>query len=80
MTATNHQSLVPGSKVVLNKDITRIEGPYAQKGERGTVVECFLVNQSGCPGRGVLHVKVLMTDEYPQVVKTFRVTSLSKEE
>lgn len=78
MTAANHQSLVPGSKVVLNKDITRIEGPYAVKGERGAVLELFLDKQHFPSKR--LYAKVLMTDEYPQVVKTFRVTSLSKEE
>ena len=69
-------SLHSSDRVILNKDITRIEGPYANKGMTGTVLEVFKTNQSGSPSKSNLHVKVL--SDVDGKIYTFRMTSLDK--
>ena len=70
-----------GDNVLVNKDIYRIHESgdshtlYAPKGTKGVIVDIFKVNQSGSPGKGVLHAKV--KDEHGQIM-TFRLTSLEK--
>lgn len=64
-----------GDAVVVNKDITRREGPYARDGERGVVEETFRPPSSAACKFQPWYAKVRM--DGTGVIKTFRLTSLA---
>jgi hypothetical protein len=72
-----------GDKVRVDKDITRAEGPYAQEGEEGKIVEII---HGGCRdvyGTGKYEVKpvfakVRVIRERSTLILTFRLTSLER--
>jgi len=67
-----------GDDVFVNKDIVRVEGPYAQKFDQGVVVDTFRSEVPGAwePGyrSRTTYAKVKMDDDS---IKTFRLTSLT---
>jgi hypothetical protein len=66
-----------GDTVTVNKDITRIEGLYATKGERGIILEIFHATSAGAYRERRLFAKVKMAVDGR--IKTFRLTSLALE-
>ena len=65
-----------GDKVRVNKDITRAEGPYAQEGEQGTILEIFRPQPTGSGERKPLCAKVRVIRKWSTPILTFRLTSL----
>lgn len=65
-----------GHRVRVARDIVRVEGPYAQAGEEGEVIETFRPPNSGANAPWIWHAKVLM--DSPKAIKTFRITSLER--
>ena len=65
-------SFHPGDMVKLNKDIVRIEGPYAKKGDSGLITEIFYSYNDVYEKRP--NAKVEMDGK----IKTFRLTSLDR--
>lgn len=63
-----------GHRVSVARDIVRGEGPYASAGESGKVIETFKENEHSPT---VWHAKVKMD---LGGIKTFRVTSLQRED
>lgn len=69
------QSIHSGNRIIVNKDIARKEGPYATKGETGTVVEIFH-SFNGKWKKPKQNAKCLMDGE-GSVIKTFRLSSIN---
>lgn len=69
-------NLKPTDRVALARDIHRVEGPYAQKGDTGTITEIFRPTPTGSGEVKAWHAKVRM--DVDNRVKTFRLTSLEK--
>jgi len=67
-----------GDKVRVNKDITRVEGPYAQEGEQGTILEIFRPQPTGFGERKPPYAKVRVVRERSTPILTFRLTSLDR--
>jgi len=67
-----------GDKVRVNKDITRVEGPYAQEGEQGTILEIFRPQPTGFGERKPPYAKVRVIREWSTPILTFRLTSLDR--
>lgn len=67
-----------GNKVRVNKDITRVEGPYAQAGERGTIIEIFRPQPTGAFEKKPPYAKVRIIREWSTPILTFRLTSLER--
>lgn len=65
-----------GDTVFVNKDISRVEGPYAKAGERGVVVGTFRPPSSGAGLLQPWYAKVKM--DVGGKVLTFRLTSLTR--
>jgi len=65
--------LKKNDRVRLLRNITRREGPYATKGETGTVHELFTAGTGA--GERIRYAKVLMNQGG---IKTFRISSLEK--
>lgn len=63
-----------GDYVIVKRDIIRLEGLYAVKGEKGVVKDTFDTHQSG-GGTVIWHAQVKMNDGK---LKTFKLTSLEK--
>ena len=63
-----------GDVVVVNKDIVRVEGPYAMAGETGAIEEIFRPNSVEVVGKN-LYAKVRMSST--GLIKTFRLSSLN---
>lgn len=68
------KSIHAGHFVEVRRDITRKEGPYAEEGERGEVIEVFRPIPTGMQETKPLYAKVRMKDQ----IKTFRLTSLRR--
>ena len=71
-------SIHVGDSVRVNKDITRTEGPYAKKGEQGTVIDIFRPQPTGFGELKPLYAKVRVTREGCTPILTFRLTSLER--
>lgn len=67
-----------GDKVRVNKDITRVEGLYAQEGEQGTILEIFRPQPTGFGERKPPCAKVRVIRERSKPILTFRLTSLER--
>ena len=71
-------SIHVGDSVRVNKDITRVEGPYAKKGEQGTVIDIFRPQPTGFGEKKPPYAKVRVTREWSTPILTFRLTSLER--
>lgn len=70
-------NLSVGHRVVVRRDLVRVEGPYARAGEKGTIVEIFRSGSSGPSSKnGSWYAKVDMDSNE---IKTFRLTSLRQD-
>ena len=67
-----------GDKVRVNKDITRVEGPYAQAGEQGTIIEIFRPQSTGAFEQKQPYAKVRIIRKWSTPILTFRITSLER--
>jgi len=72
-----------GDKVRVDKDITRAQGPYAQEGEEGEIVEIIYGGWRDVYGTGKSEVKpvsakVRVIRERSTLILTFRLTSLRR--
>lgn len=63
-----------GEMVIVNKDVVRQEGPYANKGDLGVVIDIFTSGNDVNDRR--MNAKVSMFEDGS--VKTFRLTSIDK--
>lgn len=70
-------NIKPGDKVTVVRDITRSEGPYAKAGDTGEVTEVFLRDAFKSDKKNRTWYAKVLTE---QQVKTFRITSLKKQE
>lgn len=71
-------SFYVGDKVRVNKDITRVEGPYAQEGEEGKIIEIFRPQPTGMYEVKPFYAKVRIIRERSTPILTFRLTSLER--
>lgn len=63
-----------GDMVIVNKDVVRREGPYANKGDMGVVIDIFSSGNDVNDRR--INAKISMLDDGS--IKTFRLTSIDK--